>query len=48
MTTPLEHFCADRQANLVDSRNINLLTMLSKLMMAIVLGGVFVIVSLVG
>ena len=46
MTTQLQELCATEEMSQIDCRSINLLTMLSKLVMAMVLGIVVMIVSL--
>ena len=46
MTTPLQQLCATEEMSQIDCRSINLLTMLSKLVVALVLGIVVMIISL--
>jgi hypothetical protein len=46
MTTRLQQLYATERMNQIDCRNINLLTMLSKLAMVMVLGIVVMIISL--
>ncbi len=46
MTTQLQERCSMEEMSQIDCRSINLLTMLSKLVMAMVLGIVVMIVSL--
>ena len=46
MTTQLQQFCATEEMSQIDCRSINLLTMLSKLVVALVLGIVVMIISL--
>ena len=46
MTTQLQERCSTEEMSQIDCRSINLLTMLSKLVMAMVLGIVVMIVSL--
>ena len=46
MTTRLQQLCPDGEISSADYRNIRLLTMLSKLVMALLMGIVVMIVSL--
>ena len=46
MTTQLQELCGTEEMSQIDCRSINLLTMLSKLVVAIVIGIVVMIVSL--
>ena len=46
MTTRLQQHCAEGQISLEESRNIGLLTILSKLVMALVMGIVVMIALL--
>ena len=48
MTVLLQQFDAEGQMSPADSRNIMLLTMLSKLMMALVVGIVATVILLIG
>ena len=46
MATRLQQLCAEGQMNQMDCRNVNLLTVLSKLMVALMMGIVAIIFTL--
>ena len=48
MNAQLQELCSTEEMSQIDCRSINLLTMLTKLVMAMVLGIVVMIVSLIG